>query len=186
MDVGLFSLWMPILGSAVAVFIASSLIWTVVGYHNSDWQKLPDEETARTALRGVPPGQYCVPHAANNAARAEPEWLEKCTEGPAGLLTIIPSGPPAMGKTLVQWMVYCLVISLLVAYVAAAALPPGTTYLKVFQITATVGVLAYAGAAPCGAIWFGHTWSRTAKDLLDGLIYGLMTAGMFGWLWPGG
>lgn len=184
MEVGLMSLWMPIVLSAIIVFVTSSLIWTVVQWHNSDWSKLPDEEGARTALKGTPPGQYSVPHAATGKDRQDPAWLEKCKEGPTGLLIIFPSQSPAMGKQLSQWIVYCLAISFLVAYVAGAALPEGTANLKVFQIAGTVAVLAYAGAAAQGAIWFGHTWSRTMKDIVDGVIYGLLTAGVFGWLWP--
>lgn len=183
-EVGLMSLWLPIVLSALIVFIASSLVWMVVKWHDSDWSKLPDEEAARAALKGVGPGQYSIPHAASNSARQDPEWMEKCKEGPMGMLVMFPSGLPAMGKQLVQWMVYCLVISLLVAYVASATLAEGTAYLKVFQVAGTVAVLAYAGAAAQGAIWFGHTWSRTVKDIIDGVVYGLLSAGVFGWLWP--
>ncbi|MEX0707686.1 MAG: hypothetical protein WD078_06940 [Woeseia sp.] len=184
MIVNLMALWLPILLSAAVVFIVSSLIWTVIQWHNSDWQKLPDEDGARHALKGVPPGQYTLPHAADNKARQSSEWQQKYKEGPAAMLVVLPHGSLAMGKQLVQWFVYCLVISLLVAYVASVTLPAGTSYLKVFQVTATVGILAYAGNASMGAIWFGHTWGRTAKDIADGVIYGLLTAGLFGWLWP--
>jgi hypothetical protein len=184
MSVALSSLWLPILASGIAVFIASSLIWTVVQYHNSDWQKLPDEEAARQALKGTAPGQYSVPHAADGKARQSPEWQAKYKEGPTAMMVVFPRGSLAMGKQFVQWIVYCLVISLFVAYVAAATLPAGTVYLKVFQVTGTTALLAYAGGAAAGSIWFGHTWGRTMKDILDGLIHGLLTAGIFGWLWP--
>lgn len=184
MQVALTALWLPILLSAVLVFIASSLIWTVVQYHNSDWQKLPDEEGARTALKGAAPGQYTVPHAADNKARQSEEWQTKYKEGPAAMLVILPHGSLAMGKQLGQWFVYTLVISVLVAYVAGSTLATGSVYMKVFQVTGTVATLSYAGAAATGSIWFGHTWSRTIKDIIDGLIYGLLTAGVFGWLWP--
>ena len=119
MNVSLVSLWLPILASGVAVFIASSLIWMVVNYHNSDWQELPDEDTARMALRSAPPGQYSVPHAATAADRKSAEWQEKFKEGPAAILTILPHGSLAMGKQMVQWIIYCLAISFLVAYVQA-------------------------------------------------------------------
>lgn len=184
MEIQLMSLWLPIVLSTVAVFFASSLVWMVLQYHNSDWAKLPDEEAARSALDGVAPGQYSVPHAASNEARKSTEWQEKCKEGPTAMLVILPSGLPAMGKQLGQWFVYCLVISFLVAYVASATLSADANYLQVFRIVGTVAVLAYAGAAAQGSIWFGHTWSRTVKDIIDGLIYGLLTAGVFGWLWP--
>jgi hypothetical protein len=183
MNIALLSLWMPILLSAVAVFMASSLIWMVLQYHNSDWKKLPNEEATRAALKGLAPGGYSIPHAADNKARSNPEWQAKYAEGPVAMFNVVPNRM-AMGKQLGQWFVYCLVISTLVAYVAGSTLAAGTPYMKVFQLTATVSVLAYAGSAACGSIWFGHAWSRTAKDIVDGLIYGHLTAGIFGWLWP--
>jgi hypothetical protein len=27
-------------------------------------------------------------------------------------------------------------------------------------------------------------WGTTIKEVIDGLVYGLLTAGTFGWLWP--
>lgn len=184
MQVALLSLWLPIVLSAVAVFIASSLIWMVVQWHNNDWRKLPDEEGARVALRGTPPGQYTIPHAADGKARQDPDWQQKYTEGPAVMMVVLPHGSLAMGKQLLSWLGYALFISILVAYVAGTTLPAGAGYLKVFQVVGTVGTLAYAGNAASLAIWFGHTWSRTIKDILDGVVYGLLMAGVFGWLWP--
>lgn len=184
MEVALTSLWLPILLSALAVFFASSLIWMVLQYHNADWQKLPDEEAARAALKGTAPGQYTLPHAADNKARQDAEWQRKFSEGPAAMLVVMPHGSIAMGKQLAQWFLYCLAISFLIAYVASAALPAGTDYLAVFRVTGSVGLLAYAGAAAANSIWFAHSWSRTLKDIIDGLVYGLLTAGIFGWLWP--
>ncbi len=184
MNASLASLWSPILLSAVVVFIASSLIWMVVKYHNSDWQKLPDEEAARAVLKAAVPGQYSVPHAATDADRKSVTWQEKYKEGPAAMLVILPHGSLAMGKQLVQWFIYCLAISFLVAYVASVTVSAGADYLKVFRVAGTVAVLAYAGAAPMRSIWFGQPWSASAKDGFDGVIYGLLTAGVFGWLWP--
>jgi hypothetical protein len=184
MNVSLMSLMWPILLSAVIVFIASSVIWMVVQYHNADWKKLPDEVTARAALKGTAPGQYSVPHAATAADRNSPDWQEKYKQGPAAMVIVFPHGSLAMGKQLTQWFIYCAVVSILVAYVTSVALTAGAEYLQVFRIAGTVAVLSYAGAAPMKSIWFGHQWSATAKDALDGLIYGLLTAGVFGWLWP--
>ncbi len=184
MEVALLSLWLPILLSAIAVFIASSVIWMALQYHNSDWKPLPDEEAARAALKGTPPGEYTLPYAADNRMRQDPEWMRKYEEGPAAMLVVLPHGSMAMGTQLATWFAYCVVISLLVAYVAGITLPPGTDYLRVFRVTSTVAWLAYAGAAAMGSIWFGHSWGRTLKDIIDGLIYGLLTAGIFGWLWP--
>lgn len=184
MTVSLMLLWLPILVSAVVVFVASSAIWMLLQYHNSDWRKLPDEEAVRAALKATTPGQYSVPNAASSADRKDPEWQEKYKQGPAAMLVVFPHGSLAMGKQLTQWFTYCVAISLLVAYVASITLPTGADYLHVFRIAGTVAVLAYAGAAPMRSIWFGYRWSATAKDVLDGVIYGLLTAGVFGWLWP--
>lgn len=185
MNVSLISLWMPIVLSAAVVFIASSVIWMVIQYHNSEWKKLPDEEAARSALKGAAPGQYSVPNAPTAADRKSPEVIGKYKEGPVAMLIVFPHGSLAMGKQMVQWTVYCLLVSFMVAYVTSVALPAGADYLSVFRIAGTVAVLSYAGAVPMKSIWFGHQWSATAKDALDGLIYGLLTAGVFGWLWPG-
>ena len=184
MNVSLTSLWLPILLSAVAVFIASSVIWMVVQYHNSEWRKLPDEEGARSVLKGVKPGQYSVPHCASAADRSNPDWQEKYRTGPAAMIIVMTHGSLAMGKQLTQWFIYCVIVSVLVAYVTSVALISGADYLAVFRVSGTVAVLTYAGAVPIKSIWFGHQWSATAKDALDGLIYGLLTAGVFGWLWP--
>lgn len=178
------SLWLPILLSAVIVFIASSLIWMILKYHDSEWKKLPDEEAARAAMKGASVGQYSIPHAASMAERETPEWKEKYKEGPAAMLVVVPHGSLAMGKQMVQWFVFCVLASFLIAYVTSIALPAGTDYLKVFRVAGTVAVLTYAGAVPMKSIWFGSPWSATIKDVIDGLIYGLLTAGVFGWLWP--
>lgn len=184
MSVEITSLWLPIVLSAFAVFVVSSIIWMIIAWHNSDWQKLPDEESARTALRGTDPGQYSIPHATDDRARKDEAWRAKFKEGPAALIIVFPHGDLAMGKQLGQWIVYTLVISTVIAYVASATLAAGTSYLEVFQVVVTVGLLAYAGNVATHSIWFGHTWSRTIKDIADGLIYALVTAGIFGWLWP--
>lgn len=184
MNVALTSLWLPILLSGVAVFIVSSLIWAVIQYHNSDWQKLSDEETARSALRGAAPGHYSIPHAADNAAKADEAWQAKYKEGPAAMITVIPHGNLSMAKQLVQWLIYCVLISVFVAYIAGTTLTAGSEYLKVFQITSTTAILAYGGGAGLNLIWFGHSVGRTIKDVIDAIIYGLVTGGIFGWLWP--
>ncbi len=186
MNVALTALWLPIILSAVAVFIVSSLIWAVIQYHNSDWQKLADEDAARSALSGNAPGQYSVPHAADNAAKADEAWLAKYREGPVAMITVVPHGEMNMGKQMVQWFIWCVVLAVFVAYIAGTTLAAGTDYLKVFQVTATTAALAHGlGAAGLNKVWFGYTNGRVAKDILDTVIYGLVTAGIFGWLWPG-
>lgn len=182
--VSLASLWLPIVLSAVAVFIVSMLIWMVIPWHKGDFQGLPDEPAARAALKDVAPALYNIPHAAQRQDFGSPEHKKKLEEGPVAWLTIMPKGQPSLGKSLVQWLVGSLVVGFVVAYVASRTLAPGTDYLRVFQVTGTVAWLAYGWAYIQDAIWYGKPWGFVVKQLVDGLLYALVTAGMFGWLWP--
>jgi len=184
MNVPFSDLWLPILLAGIAVFIVSSLIWAVIQYHNSDWRPLDDENAARTALKGMPSGQYAIPYAADNRARADESWQQKYREGPVAMITIVAHGNVNMAGKLIQWLVYCLVISVFVAYVAGSTLSAGSDYLKVYQVTSTVAFLAYGGMTGIRKIWFGQPAGSAVKDLVDALVYGLLTAGFFGWLWP--
>jgi hypothetical protein len=118
------------------------------------------------------------------AETKDPAFVAKLNKGPVGLLTVLPSGPFNMGRSLGLWAVYLLVVSVFVAYVAGRVLAPGAHYLGVFRIAGTVAFLAYAGAQLEGSIWWGRPLSVTLKEMADGLLYGLLTAGAFGWLWP--
>lgn len=182
----LVALWLPIILSAVLVFIASSIIHMFLGYHASDYVAVPDEPKVRAALgpMAIPPGDYTVPHAGSSAAMRSPEFAEKMKEGPVVLFTVTRPGPITMGKTFVQWFLYLLVVGVLAAYVAGRALPPGAEYLEVFRFAGTTAFIAYAVGAWPMSIWYRRKWSTTVKSTLDGLIYGLLTAGVFGWLWP--
>ncbi|RMH20087.1 MAG: hypothetical protein D6696_09010 [Acidobacteria bacterium] len=181
-------LWPPILVSTVLVFIASSLIWMVLRLHRNDWAKLPDEDALIEALRkqDPAPGEYSFPYAAGPEEWKSEEVQEKMKRGPAGFLTVVPPGLPNMAKNMGSWLLYIVVISIFVAYVASRTLPAGSDYLRVFQVAGTVAILAYAGAAAPAAIWMGRKWSNVFKDIFDGIVYGLLTAGSFGWLWPAG
>ena len=184
--VSLTALWLPILLSTVAVFIASSIIHMVLPHHRTDYKKLPDEEKTLAALREVrlAPGNYFFPMSDDPKDMRSPELLEKYNQGPVGLMAIWPSGPPAMGKLLGQWSIFCLVMSFFVAYLASRTLLAGTDYLSVFRVVGTVAFLGYAGCESTDSIWRGQAWSTTVKNVIDGLVYALVTAGIFGWLWP--
>ena len=61
------ALWLPIVLSAVLVFVVSAIIHMVLKYHNRDYTKLPNEDAVRAALRaGNPePRQYIIPYCAD-------------------------------------------------------------------------------------------------------------------------
>ena len=184
--VSLAALWLPIVLSAVFVFIASSVIHMLIGWHNSDFAKLPSEDAIRTAMRdaGVEAGTYFFPCADNPKDNMAPEMQAKFAEGPSGRMTVFPKGPMQMGKKMLHWFFYCVVVSLFAGYLGSATLAPGTHYLHVFQVVGTAAFLGYSGAVWQEVIWWGGRPSSALKSIVDGLIYGLLTAGVFGWLWP--
>jgi hypothetical protein len=183
--VTLGALWLPILLSAVLVHIVSAIIHMVLKYHNKDYQKLSNEDAVRAAIRaGTPaPGQYMIPNCIGMDMNS-PEVKQKMAEGPVAIVYLHRPGPMSMGPMLGQWFVFLLVVSFFIAYVACHALPPGTEYLRVFQLVGATGFLAYGAGVIPAAIWMGKPWSVAWKEVFDGLIYGLVTAGTFGWLWP--
>src|ERR1700758_276198 len=181
----LAALWLAILLSAVIVFIASSIMHMVLPYHKSDVRQLPDEDKLLAALRGAGLQRaiyvfpYCNPKDMKSAA-----MQEKYKQGPIGMLTVFPPGPPVLPKFLAQWFAYCLVIGLVVAYLAWHTVAPGAPHRHVFRVAGTAAFLAYGLGNLSNGIWKGQPWSMTIKEVVDGLIFGLLTAGTFGWLWP--
>ena len=182
----LASLWLPIVLSAVFVFVLSSVIHMMLGYHANDVVGVPDEEAARKAIGGlkIPPGDYAVPRPTNMAEMKNPAFTEKLTQGPVVYLTVLPNGPINMGKNLVQWFLYSLVVSVFAGYIASHALGPGAHYLAVFRYVGAVAFAGYSLGLLQNSIWWSRKWSATLKSVFDGLLYALFTAGTFGWLWP--
>jgi hypothetical protein len=184
--VSLGSLLLPIVLSAGLVFTVSSLIHMVLKYHASDYQPLPNEAAVRAAIRsGNPtPAQYIIPYCPSMKEMDSPEMKQKFAEGPVGVLNVRRPGPQGMGPSLGQWFVFSLIVSFFIAYIASHSIPSGTPYLQVFRIVGAIGFLAYSAGQIPAAIWMGKPWSIAWKEVLDGLLYGLVTAGTFGWLWP--
>lgn len=184
--VSIMSLWLPILLSAVFVFIASSIIHMVLGYHKNNVKKVPNEEGVMDALRqfNIPPGDYMMPRCENTKEMSSPEFTEKMKKGPVMVFTVMPSGPFSMTKNLVQWFIFCLIVGVFAAYIAGRAVGPGEEYLRVFQFAGCTAFIGYALALFHDSIWWERSWSTTFKFVFDGLIYGLLTGGTFGWLWP--
>jgi hypothetical protein len=184
--VSLASLWLPILLGAVFVFVASSFVHMVFKWHNADYRKLPNEDEVRAAVRkgGATPGQYSMPHCLGPKDAQNPEVQAKFREGPVAMLWLLPNGMPGMGRMLGQWFALNLLVSVLVAYVAANTLVNGAAPMHVLRVTASIGFLAYATGSISDGIWFGKPWAAVGKDLLDALIYGFAGGAAFAWLWP--
>ncbi|MGH9869092.1 MAG: hypothetical protein ACREAA_13120 [Candidatus Polarisedimenticolia bacterium] len=177
-------LWLPILVSAVVVFVASFVMWMVMPHHKSDWRKLPDESGVSAALGKAPAGMYMIPYCDDAAKMKDQAFMKRYEEGPTGTILLRRRGPASMNGQLAMSFFYNLVVSFFVAYLASRTRPAGSESLEVFRVVGAATLLAYAGALFYPAIWMNRPWRVVAKDSMDALVYALLTAGVFGWLWP--
>jgi hypothetical protein len=184
--VSLSALWLPILVAAVLVFLASFVAHMVLPYHRTDYRKVPSEDALMDAMRpfNLAPGDYHMPSPSSPAAMKNPEFVAKMKKGPVLLMTVFPTGEVGMGGKLVAWFAFCLVVGLFAAYLTSRALPAGSPYMAVFRFASTVAFIGYGLAQWENTIWFNRAWTTTAKNTVDALVYGLLTGGAFGWLWP--
>ncbi|MCB1008074.1 MAG: hypothetical protein KDB94_04170 [Acidobacteria bacterium] len=184
--VSLTSLWLPIVLAAVIVFLASWVLHMLLTYHRADYKKLPGEAETLAEMRKFdpPPGYYMFPHCESHKDMANPEVQEKFRTGPVGVVTVFPKGMPQMGKYLGTWFVFTLLVSLFAGYLASRTLPATTHYLAVFRVVGASAFLAYGLGELPSSIWKGQPWANTFRTMFDGLVYALLTAGTFGWLWP--
>ena len=182
------ALWIPILLSAVIAFVVSSLIHMVFTYHKADFKKMPNEDAVMDALRklGIPPGDYSMPLCESPKDMKSPEYVEKMKKGPMALITIIRPGSINMGKCLLQWFVYIVVVNFFAAYIGSHTVNPGADYLAVFRVVGCTAFMGYALAQIPNSIWYMRNWGTTMRMMFDGLLYALVPAGTFGWLWPRG
>jgi hypothetical protein len=180
----LSQLWMPILLSAVFVWFSSFILHMLLPMHKGECSGVPDEAKLNAALEGVAPGMYMFPWCGTTMAEMKsPEYEEKQRVGPNGVLTVWP-GPTQMGRNMVLTLLFYLVVGVFVAYVASHALPVGTPYLKVFQIAGAVAFMAHGLGWMPNMIWYGGSTRSFWTYLIDSIVYALLTAGTFAWLWP--
>jgi hypothetical protein len=187
--VPLTSLLVAILVSAVIVFFASFILHMVVGYHKSDLRKLPDQHEdeiiALVSRMNLPTADYAAPHPGSPERMKDPAFVAKMTKGPLVIMNVSPGAPPSMGKSLAMWFVFVVVVTFFSAYIASRAVTPGSDYLTAFRFVGTSAFMGYALGQIPESIWYKRSWVRTFKSVFDSLIYALLTAGVFGWLWPG-
>ncbi len=180
-------LWLPILLSAVFVFVASTIIHMALSFwHKSDYTKLPQEEKVMEALRafGLPPADYFAPLCSSMAEMKTPEFTEKMRKGPVMTMTIMPSGPMNMGRNLGLWFVYILVVNYFAGYVTLHALPAALSRGAILRIAGVSAFLGYAGALWQMSIWYRRSWVTTIKASVDGALYAAVTAYTFVCFWP--
>lgn len=182
----LLSLWLPVVASAAAVFVASSIIHMVLPIHKRDYDPVPGEEEVLEVMRkhGLKPGSYMFPACNSMKELADPEMVARFEKGPVGFMSVKPSGMPTMGKALLLWFLLCVGINGCLAVViyktTGAAAPP----IFLFQAFAVLATVAYCSGATMDSIWKAQPWSTAFRYLFDGVVYGLTTAAVMAWLWP--
>jgi ABC-type sugar transport system permease subunit len=183
--VSLAALVLPIVLSAVLVFLASFVLHMLLSFHRADYRKVAAEDAVMDALRGfsIAPGDYAVPNPERRSPN-DPEFVAKRKKGPVLVMTVFPTGEWNMARLLAMWFVFCLVVGLFVAYVASITVTVGASYRVVFHITSVVAFIAYGMALWELSIWYHRSWATTLRSNIDALVYGLLTGGAFGWLWP--
>lgn len=187
MPVELADLWLAIVLSGVFVFVVSSIVHMCLPIHKGDYQKLPGEEQILATMReqGVKPGEYMFPGVNSMKEMSDPGMAEKYKQGPVGFMAVFPDGPPAIGKNLVIWFLYSILIGFCVGYIGTQVLARGAEFKDVFRFTGTIAIVVYGFSCIPNSIWKGAGWVSTLKYVFDGVLYGLATALAFALLWPG-
>jgi hypothetical protein len=180
------ALWLPIVLSAVLVFVVSSIIHMASPWHKGDYPKMPNEERVMDALRpfALPAGDYMAPRPSSRDDMRSPEFTAKMTNGPIVMMTVFPNGPMSMSRNFILWFAYAVVVGIFAAYVAGHAVPFGAGRRQVIRFAGITAFLGYTAALWQMAIWYRRAWSTTIKSTVDGVIYAAVTAATFAWLWP--
>jgi hypothetical protein len=184
----LTALWLPILVSGVAVWFASALFWMAIGHHNKDVDAIPNEQEFIETIRrfGLKPGNYGYPDFQKCKSLPKEErakFYKDWDKNPSGLLRVW--APANMGVNMFLTFFFCLVTSAVIAYLGWAALKhSGEPFAHVMQILGTAGILAYCFASFPNDIWFQKSKRAMLTNLIDGLVFGLLTGAIFAWLWP--
>ena len=197
----LLSLWLPILLSAAAVWIVSTIFGMPFLHHKNDWIGLPpappaphggSEDAFMDFIRtsGIKPGNYLFPDFRTREAMESEKVGKALKEGPVGHLSVWQP-PLSMGGKLAATFIVYLVVSTLIAYLASVTLPPPLKtaggeggFAKVFQVVGTAGILAYSFSFIPSAIWFGAYKRAIVMSIIDGIVFGAITGAIFAWRWP--
>lgn len=182
----LLALWLPVLVAAVIAFLASFVSHMLLPWRRNDYPRLPREDEFRAAVGplDIPPGDYMVPRSTSMDEMRTEAFKAKLQQGPNMVVTVMRPGAHDMGRALLLWFIYLVVVAHFGAYVASRALPPGADYLKVFQLAGSTMFAALAVGIWHMSIWYQRSWTLALKDTVDSLVYALLMAGVFGWLWP--
>jgi len=179
------SLMLPILVAAVAVFILSTVVQSLMPWHKRDFGNVPDDDTFLNVIRqlDIPPGDYMVPSPRLPSGARNPDFVEKWAKGPSVTMTVIPPSA-SMGRYMGQWFAFTLLVAAIAGWVTRMAVGPAGGDHAIFHYGAIITFLSYSlGAWPL-SIWYHRKWSTAFKGAFDAIVYGAATGLVFTWLWP--
>ncbi len=185
MDVSITQLWLPILIATVCVFFASSIIWMLLPYHKPDIKAIPNEAEFDEAINklGIAPGFYMYPNCQNAKDMKSEAFKARWESGPWGTINVMGHQPNFAMNLLKTFIAYGL-ITVMVAYISGMALGPGADYMNVFRVVATAGILGHCMGALAGSFFLGTPTRFIVTCFIDGVIFALITAGVFASMWP--
>ncbi len=181
----LTQLWLPILVSGVVVWIASFVFWMAIGHHNKDVQAIPGEKEFKETINrlNIQPGNYGFPDFHSCKGMSKEEKMKLYDSRPMGLLRVW--APVNMGVNMLLTFLFYLITSTVIGYLGWAALPhTHDAFGHVMQVLGTAGILAYCFASFPNDLWFQKSKRSMLMNLIDGVVFGLITGAIFAWLWP--
>ena len=176
-------LWLPIVASAVLLFVLSAASHMALPWRRNEWGRITESEALQASLEGLRPGLYAFPAAPDPKQQMTKEWRDRWAKGPSGWLTIAPRAPVDMGRNMALSVVAYLLVACLAAYVAWHALGPAPHGRAVFRLVGTLGFMSFGVGTVFESIWYHRPWRAYASDALDALLSGLVMAAAFAWLW---
>jgi hypothetical protein len=125
------------------------------------------------------------PGCGSSAEMKSDEYKQRYAAGPWGSIRVLGQRPNFGRNLMLVFLVY-VIVGIFVAYITDRAMAGhvNPSYLEVFRFAGTVAVASYVLGALPGAIFMAKPLRFTITDTIDGVVYGLLTAGVFGWLWP--
>ena len=181
--VTLSMLWLPILLSAIAVLIASNILWMALPFwHNADYGRVPEEKAILDALSTAKSGQYLVPRV--DWRKLSADERQAMQSRPVAYILVRNPAKFSFGPALALFFLYGLAIAVIVGYLTGCSRGPGADSHEVFHFAAIAGFLGFGFRSVSDAIWYGKPWRVAFKEMIDGLIYGMVMGAIFSWLWP--
>jgi len=179
------ALIIPILVTGVAMFILSFLFWVVFPHHKPDVKFCPEQEGLMKAVKdlGIKPGNYMFPCTADPKDWKSEEHTALNDAGPWGSLNMWPA-KPNMGKNMALTFIAFLAVTVLVGYLTGLSRAPGAEFIEVFRVAGAAAIAVYVLGGLSNAIWFGKSTRFIITDMIDGVVYAVVTGAIFGFMWP--